>query len=161
VENGRSAGRPRHRLIDAVETASGTVIVVTGESATIELRTPIACSRCAAGRGCGAGLLTPDRPHRINVNIPHDCRLARGDTVRLVVDARDLLRATVFAYGFPLLGLLAAVAVAPVVAPDLGDPGLALAGVAGLAGGLWFSRWRMGRSAACTRFTPVLDRAGG
>ena len=143
-----------------METASGTILSVADQTAIVELNTPIACSRCAAGRGCGAGLLTADRRRRISVPVSSNSKLASGDKVQLVVDARNLLRAAFMAYGIPLAGLLAAVAGAAAVMPGIGDPGIALAGIAGLAAGASFSRWRIGQRASCTRYTPVLERPG-
>lgn len=83
--------------------------------------------------------------------------LASGDTVRLAVAPRQLLRAAFLAYGVPLLAILLSVGVASatgIVTTDLGSIGFALAG---LGGGLYLSRRYLARDSACAQFIPVVD----
>ena len=146
-----------------MESETGLVVAVSGDTATVEVTSPIACRRCASGKGCGAGLLDTGRPRAIDVKIPLDSELTRGDAVTLVVDSRQLLRAALFAYGLPLAGLLLFAGLATLLWPGAGDAEAAGFGFAGLVGGAIISRWRLGRNAstACARFRPVVVRSAG
>jgi positive regulator of sigma E activity len=146
-----------------MESESGLVIAVSGDTATVEVTSQIACRRCASGTGCGAGLLNTGRPRAIDVKIPQGSKLTRGDSVTLVVDSRQLLQAALFAYGLPLAGLLLFAGLATLLWPGAGDAVSAGAGLAGLVGGAIISRWRLGRNASttCARFRPVVVRSAG
>lgn len=146
-----------------MESATGLVVAVSGDTATVEVTSPIACRRCASGKGCGAGLLDAGRPRAIDVKIPQGSKLTRGDAVALVVDSQQLLQAALFAYGLPLAGLLLFAGLATLLWPGAGDTVSAVFGLAGLAGGAIISRWRLGRNSntACSRFRPVVVRSTG
>ena len=146
-----------------MESATGLVVAVNDDTATVEVTSPIACRRCASGKGCGAGLLDAGRSRAIDVKIPQGSKLTRGDAVALVVDSRQLLQAALFAYGLPLAGLLLFAGLTTLLWPGAGDAVSAVFGLAGLAGGAIISRWRLGRNsnAACSRFRPVVVRSTG
>jgi sigma-E factor negative regulatory protein RseC len=141
-----------------MESAAGLVVSVSDAIATIEVESPVACRRCASGRGCGAGLLASGQSRTIDVNIPPGMALQRGDAVRLVLDSRQLLRAAMLAYALPLAGLLLFAAIAVLVFPGAGDLAMATVGLTGLLAGFLVSRWRMGSASTCGRFVPVVDR---
>ena len=107
------------------------VSAVQGAVVIIDVTAPVACQRCADGRGCGAGLLgADDGPRQVRLKAPQGMTLRAGDRVRLVIAPRQLLRAAWLAYGLPLSGLVLSVAIA--VAVGVTDE--LTAGVVGLAG---------------------------
>lgn len=146
-----------------MESTAGLVIAVIGDTATVEVSSPIACRRCAAGRGCGAGLLDAGKTSAIDVKIPPGSGLAPGDAVALVIDSQQLLQAATFAYGLPLAGLMLFAGLGALLWPEAGDAVLAALGLVGLLAGAIFSRWRLGRrnNTTCARFRPVVERTAG
>jgi sigma-E factor negative regulatory protein RseC len=75
--------------------------------AVVEVLATVQCPRCAAGKGCGAGLLGgSDGPRRVDALLPRELELRDGDAVWLDLEAQDLLRAALVAYGAPLAGML-------------------------------------------------------
>jgi sigma-E factor negative regulatory protein RseC len=145
-----------------MESAIGTVSSVAEGTATLMVAAPIACHRCAAGKGCGAGLLgTNEKPRRLETSIPAGMTLAVGDRVRLTVAPRHLLRAAILAYGLPLISMLAFVAIAwgfGAADSDLLAFGFA---VTGLLAGLLLSRRLLAAEAACEQFVPVIEGLAG
>ena len=119
------------------------VTEVDGGHAWVACRAQQDCARCAAGNGCGGGLLgrwLGDRLQRIRVT--HDGSVRVGECVVIGIDARVVLHAAGVVYGVPLVAM-----VAGALAGDaaFGSDAGAFAGlVAGLAAGfLWvraFSR---------------------
>lgn len=106
-------------------------------------------------------MLAADRTTRIDVRIPRDMVLKRGDAVQLVVDSGQLLRAAMLAYGLPLAGLLLFAGLAALLSPNAGDLRLAVFGLAGLLVGVFVSRRRLGRRVSCERFVPIVERPEG
>ena len=126
-----------------------------GERVIVDVDVREACSRCAAGKGCGAGLLggTGNR-RQVEARTRSGLALAEGDTVQLELAPRGLLHAAATVYGIPMAGALPAAAAAHGLA--LGDAAAALAALAGLVAGLLASRWYLGRPACLGRFTPLV-----
>ena len=99
-----------------------------------------ACARCAAGKGCGAGLsLTRNR--RVEARVPPGAEIHAGDTVELTLAPNNVLRAAGIVYGLPLAAAASGAALAYLV--GYGDPAAALAAVAGLAVGLVLAKRRL------------------
>lgn len=124
---------------------------------TVVVDTPIACRRCASGKGCGAGLLAgPGKPKTIHVDVPPGMTPAVGDQVTLALAPIQLLRAASIAYGLPLLAMVASAWLASWVVD--GPNNLAAIGIvsAGLAAGFAASRRILARDAACRHFIPVM-----
>lgn len=146
-----------------METTSGTVNDVRDGIATVHVRTAIGCPRCAAGKGCGAGLLMQDeRDTELLVTVPEGVTLQRGDTVTLSIAPKYLLRAAFFGYGLPLLGLVLAVGTGWLTGLAESDVAAATWGLAGLAAGMLGGRRVAASSGACEQFTPRLgDPASG
>lgn len=119
--------RPHGRIIELIADAAP-------RRAVVEVESSMRCPRCAAGKGCGAGLLGGDgRLHRIAAVIPDDLELQPGDSVRLELAPRDLLQAATLAYGAPLVGVLAFAGAATIA--DLGDlPAVLLTLLGGIVG---------------------------
>jgi sigma-E factor negative regulatory protein RseC len=142
-----------------MEHPCGTVRSVLGtaegERVIVEVDVRAVCSRCAAGKGCGAGLLTGKGNRRqIEARARTGLALAAGDTVELELAPRELLRAAATVYGIPMLGALLAAAAAYGLA--LGEAAAAIAALAGLGTGLLASRWYLGRPACMARFIPTV-----
>lgn len=116
-----------------------------------------ACPRCAAGRGCGAGLFTDTgRERRLEASVQPGLRLAEGDLVEVALAPDNLLRAALIVYGLPMAGAIIAAILA--YALTLGDVGAALAALAGLVAGLLLGRWRLRQQDCLSRFVPTVTR---
>lgn len=115
------------------------------------------CARCAAGRGCGAGLLGQRRKAAvIEAKVAAGITLEAGDRVRLEFIPAELVRAAWLAYGLPLAGLIAAVLVASRLAP--GNELAAIAGAAlGLVAGAWHGRRSLLQSGCLSRCVPTVS----
>ena len=116
-----------------------------------------ACARCAAGKGCGAGLFVAGTgSRRVEAVVSPELRLEVGDEVELQVSPDSLLQASFLVYGVPLSGGVAGAAAA--YALSLGDAGSALLALLGVAGGMLVSRRYLGVSGCVHRFTPRIER---
>ena len=128
-----------------------------GRRAVIDVDNSAVCPRCAAGKGCGAGLLagTP-KSRRVEVAVRPDLSLVKGDRVELVLATDRLLRATLISYGLPLLGALLLAAIAGLL--ELSDAAAAVATVAGIGAG-WIAGRRLLERGSCLRqFVPIVGR---
>lgn len=138
-------------VVRSVRAGSG------GPTAAITVQAPATCPRCAEGRGCGAGLFgRRSRYSRIDVPVPDGIELYPGDAVSLDLDERDLLRASMLVYGWPLAGSVLGSVVAWFA--GAGDSASALAALGGLAVGVVAARHRLRRAApAAVRSLRVLS----
>ena len=146
-----------------METPTGTVVSLTERAgdlcAVIEVDAAAACPRCAAGKGCGAGILGASRAaRRVEAVIDSGMHLGEGDRVQLTLAPASVLRAAIVVYGFPLLGALAAAALA--YGLSLGDLGAALAALAGIGAGMLVGRRRLRRTQCLREFLPTAVRPG-
>ena len=118
------------------------------------------CPRCAEGKGCGAGLFgSSPAERRVEALVSPGSSISIGDTVSLSLGSRNLLRAAIIVYGWPLLGAAAAALLAEV--SGRGDVGAALVALVGLAVGAIIVRFRLGHRDCLTRFVPtVVGRVG-
>lgn len=145
-----------------MESAEGRISSIDGDVATVVVAAPLACARCAAGKGCGAGLLaSTGGPKTLSVRMPAGVRLQVDDVVRLSIAPRHLLRAATLAYGLPLAGALGALAIAWIARADIGDAAGVVVALAGLVAGHLAGRWLLQRDAACEHFLPTLDGGAG
>jgi sigma-E factor negative regulatory protein RseC len=117
-----------------------TVVAVEPETATVIVQPdqPVACARCAAGRGCGAGVFSRT-VGTISVTMAEDAPLpANGERVNLVLESGGLLRGAGIVYGLPLAGALFA---APLAAAAVeSDAAVAVAALVGLIVGALVAR---------------------
>ncbi len=128
-----------------------------GARAIVAVESTQACPRCAAGKGCGAGIFSAGGSERqVEVTVPNGLRPAVDDIVEISLAPKNLLRAALIVYGIPMLGALAGAVMA--YAASLGDAGAALAALLGLGSGLIVSRWRVRRETCLQRFTPSIER---
>jgi sigma-E factor negative regulatory protein RseC len=133
-------------------------VVATGSTfATVSVDAAVACARCAAGRGCGAGLLQQGRTRLIRVRVADGVDLEPGDRVRLELEPLHLLRAAWLAYGLPLLAMVVSVAVATVMAEQLSDAATMAFAAVGLAAGLIAGRRILRRDSCLQHLTPMVS----
>lgn len=126
-----------------------------GRRAIVEVDAGVVCPRCAAGKGCGAGLLVnAGQAPRVEATVSADSVLRAGDRVELVLASDKLLRAALIGYGLPLLGALVAASIAGLLA--LGDLAAALAASAGLAFGVIVGRRWLRRGTCMQDFVPMV-----
>ncbi len=124
--------------------------IVTVEAAAV-------CPRCAAGKGCGAGLLGANGGERqVEASIRPGVSVATNDIVEIALAPASLLRAALIVYGLPMLG--AGIGAAIAYTMSLGDAAAALLAVAGLACGLLLGRWRLSKAACLRRYLPMVER---
>lgn len=138
-----------------MNTPEGRVVEASGEFATVRVEAAIACARCAAGRGCGAGLLQKGRARTVKARIPADLYLEPGDLVRLELAPDHLLRAAWLAYGLPLLGAILAVGAASRFAGTGSELPVIACGLFGLVVGLMAGRRILQREGCLQHMTPV------
>lgn len=146
-----------------MSSIAATVIGPSGEAGSITVRVEraAACKRCAAGKGCGAGLFqrgTADAT--LDIRLPSEnMDLQPGEQIELALAPRRLLEAALTVYGLPLAGAGCFVLVAHM--SELGDAGSVVAALAGLFAGLFVGRARLRRSGCLDRMTPeIVARAG-
>ena len=142
-----------------MEQATGHVIALESGSATlhaeVEVSAAVACARCAAGRGCGAGLLGASEKHRrVQARIAAGVDVQEGDAVRIELSHRQLLRASWLAYGLPLVAAVSATGIAYFFGLD--DSYAVVAAVVGLAVGFLVARRQLSSAACLYRFTPTI-----
>lgn len=146
-----------------MENPRGRVIAVNGNAASahalVEVDAVVECARCAEGKGCGAGLLGASAgSRRIDALISAGLTVREGDEVSIELAPRNVLRASLIVYGWPLAGAVIAALIA--YGAGLGDAYAALAAVIGLSTGLLLARRQLRSSRCLRRFTPmVVERA--
>ena len=124
----------------------------------VEIESTVVCERCESGKGCGAGLLgqrSGDR--RVEATVVENLNVRKGDLVSIALEPRNVLRAAIIVYGYPLSGaVLAAIAA---YATNLGDIAGALAALTGLIAGILVAKVRLQNTRCLRDFTPiVVDR---
>lgn len=124
----------------------------------VEIDSVPVCERCEAGKGCGAGVLgqqSGDR--RVEATVAEKLDVRNGDLVSIMLEPRNVLRAAIIVYGYPLTGAVLATFVAYGV--GLGDIAAALAALSGLVAGILIAKVRLQNTRCLRDFTPiVVDR---
>lgn len=127
----------------------------TPPHAVVEVAASIRCARCAAGKGCGAGIFGgDDKLRRVEALIAIDLDVGEGDQVAIELAPNNLLRASFIVYGLPLLGAVAGASGAWL--SGLGDLGAAIAALAGGGVGVLTGRRSLQRTGCLRTFTPVV-----
>jgi positive regulator of sigma E activity len=144
-----------------MDNPTGTIqslIVSNGNvRAVVEVDVSKACPRCAAGKGCGAGLFTgSSRKRHVEAIVGGHISVAEGDSVEISLASDKLLKAALIVYGMPLFGAIAAAGLAYLL--QLGDSVAALAALTGLVFGLLVGRWRLGRGECLENFVPTIEK---
>ena len=140
----------------------GTIVRIIrdgrGNRALVDVEATAVCSRCAAGRGCGAGLFAGRQgTRRVELEIAPDRGFAEGDVVALELAPANILRAALIVYGLPLAGAALGAALAYSLIP--GDAAAAAMALVGLFTGAMVARQRLANEACLARFTPTVARA--
>lgn len=140
-----------------MESATGRISAVRGANATVEVLSPLACRRCAAGKGCGAGIFQDaTRTREIQIQIPLHMTVSVGDDIELAIASRHLLRAAVLAYALPLAAMLGSLGVFWVLSENASDGQAVVVAIFGLVSGLLLSRRLLKRESICEQFVPVI-----
>lgn len=128
-----------------------------GPRAIVKVDARAACPRCAAGKGCGAGLFgDTGREATVEALIGSDMRLDPGDAVQLRLAPAGLLGAAATVYGLPLLGALVAAGVAWLL--RLGDAAAAMLAIPGLLTGFLLGRARLKRVDCINDLVPTVEK---
>jgi len=126
-----------------------------GTKAVVEVDSAVVCERCESGKGCGAGLLgRQSGDKRVEAVVAENLDVKSGDLVSLVLAPRNILRAAVIVYGYPLFGAVVAAILAFGI--GLGDANGAIAALVGLAAGIFLARLRLKNSQCLQEFTPTV-----
>jgi sigma-E factor negative regulatory protein RseC len=130
----------------------------SGSRAIVEVDSQVVCERCESGKGCGAGLLGRDSGDKhVEAVVAENLAVETGDLVSIVLTPRNILRAAVIVYGYPLFGAVSAAAI--VYGVGLGDASGAIAALLGLVSGVLLARHRLRNNRCLRDFTPtVVDR---
>jgi len=141
---------PIGKIVSLVDSA-------TGVRATVAVELASACPRCAAGKGCGAGIFAAGSSRRqVEASVRPDLTLAVDDVVEVSLAPNNLLQAAFIVYGLPMLGAIVAAAIAWRL--SLGDAAAAVAALLGLGSGLAVGRWRLRQPSCLRRFVPTVER---
>ncbi|MGI9202994.1 MAG: SoxR reducing system RseC family protein [Woeseiaceae bacterium] len=140
-----------------METVTGKVAALRGRKASVLVKSAAVCHRCAAGKGCGAGIFQAgDKPRYMQIEIPDGMSVRPGDRIDLQIGARHLLRAALLAYGLPLITTLITLLVLQYSGFGARDAiGIVAAG-GGLLGGLAMGRAFLRRESICDQFVPTI-----
>lgn len=141
---------PKGRVVSLVDSADGVRAIIAVEVIS-------ACPRCAAGKGCGAGILGSAASDRqVEASVRRGLNVAVGDVVDIALAPDNLLRAALIVYGLPMLGAIIGAALA--YSFNLRDASAAIAALLGLAAGLVVGRWRLQQTSCLRRFVPSVER---
>lgn len=144
-----------------METIKGKVLSLDGTQdavrALVEVEA-VACARCAAGRGCGAGLAAGGEAttRRVLADVEPGVAVRPGDAVELGLAGRQLLSAALYAWGIPLAGALSAAMLAWI--GGAGDGPAAAVALAGTVLGAVFARSRLQARRCLSSMTPSVVR---
>jgi sigma-E factor negative regulatory protein RseC len=139
-----------------------TVISIAGSHAQVEVADSSTCPRCAAGKGCGAGVFGASRRSiSLQVRVADGLQVVTGDRVYLYLAATDLVRAALLAYGAPLAGLLLASGLAYLLIEPLHDAMALVIAVAGLLAGGIGGRALARRDRCIRQFSPSINAHAG
>ena len=126
-----------------------------GQRAEVVVDASAVCPRCAAGKGCGAGLLGAGmRGRTIDASVDAGLEIAVGDTVGLTLRPANLLRAAGIVYGYPLFGVLLGAGGTLLFGGT--DAAAAMLALAGIAVGALIARRRLAEPDCMTAFSPSI-----
>lgn len=145
----------------ADDERQGWVIECAGQRARVRVQPAQGCPRCAAGEGCGQGVIGAmrgeSRPVDFWITVPEGERVSPGDAVMLTMAPSALVAGSALVYLLPLAGLvLGAILGQGLTAGS--EAVTTMAGAVGLVGGLLLSRAWLRRGRWLGRFEPVFLR---
>jgi sigma-E factor negative regulatory protein RseC len=121
----------------------------------VEVKSAITCERCESGKGCGAGLLGKQGGDKyVEATLAAGIVVGDGDHVSLMLEPRNILRAAIIVYGYPLAGAVLAATVA--FAIGWGDIAGAFAALTGIVIGILVARIRLRNRRYLRNFMPVV-----
>jgi positive regulator of sigma E activity len=139
---------PQGRILSIYPDADPPCVAVEIAAAPI-------CSRCASGKGCGAGIFSGDeRPRSVDALLARGLAVREGDRVSIELAPDNLLRAALLVYGLPLTGAITASAVAWLLGAD--DLIAAAMAVVGTGLGMMTGRVRLRKSRCLRNFVPTV-----
>ncbi len=145
-----------------MDSPVGKIVSIGNDSATVEVERIAACARCAAGKGCGAGLLSGStKATMLEVSLTPNSQFSAGDEVRLTLEPAHLLRATILVYGLPLAGMVLGLSAGWLISRPLTDGVAVACAVAGLAAGFIAGRWQLNRNHCLKQFIPKIEGPAG
>lgn len=136
------------------------VVSVEAGFAWVETARRSSCSSCSVSSGCGTSVVAKlfgGRGNRLRVF--DGIGVGIGDRVVIGIPEAVLIQVSLLAYMLPLLFLMLVTAAAQ--STGAGDEVAAVAGIFGLAFGLWVTGRLTGGAAARERYRPVLLRRLG
>ncbi len=135
------------------------IVACRGELAWVQTERRSTCEGCAAQQGCGTSVLAKVLGRRANqVMVVNTLAAEVGERVVIGIEERALVRASLSAYGVPLLALLFGAMLGEAAAPYwgiAGEAGAMLLGFSGFGIGLVWLRSVAGRD---SRYRPVILR---
>jgi sigma-E factor negative regulatory protein RseC len=135
----------------------GRIVSVANGRATVSVDAAKACARCAAGKGCGAGLLTgASRSRLLEAKVASGIALQPGDEVRLNLAPSHLLRAAIFAYGLPLAGVIIALGAGWFMNRAINDRVAAAIGAGGMVAGAFLGRHLLNQDGCLKNLVPTV-----
>ncbi len=143
-----------------MDNPEGRVVSVSAgtphASVVLDVDSSAVCPRCAAGRGCGAGIFgqTTGSRRRIAAAVDSGLSVGAGDIVRIAMQPANVLLAAFIVYGYPLITAIAAASLA--WALQLGDLYTAVFALLGITLGVLLARWRLANNECLQRLTPVV-----
>lgn len=141
-----------------MESPVGRIVSISDGRAIVSVDAAAVCARCAAGKGCGAGLLTgSNRTRLIEVNLSPGLEVDTGDEVVLSLAPSHLLRAAVFAYGLPLGGIVIALGTAWILNQTLDDHAAIVLATGGLIMGASLGRHWLKKDACLRNLVPTIS----
>lgn len=141
-----------------MDSPVATIISISNGTAIVAVSRTVACARCAAGKGCGAGLFSgKSKPVNLEVPVPETLKLQVGDKVNLELSPDSLLRASFLVYGLPLIGVISALILGRLFAGPLSDGYAVGLAIVGLVTGLIAGRARIGRNRCLEQFVPKIS----
>ena len=141
-----------------MESPVGRIVSIADGQATVSVDAAEVCARCAAGKGCGAGLMTGSKRTRLlEVQLSPGIEISAGDEVKLSLAPSHLLRAAVFAYGLPLVGIVIALALASIMTQALDDQLAVALAISGLVVGGLLGRHFLNKDACLKNLVPTIS----
>ena len=141
-----------------MDSPVGKIVSIERGSATVTVERTAACPRCAAGKGCGAGLLSGGKTSALfEVPLSAASSFREGDEVRLTLEPSHLLRATLLVYGLPLAGIVLMLMAGWFISGPLTDAEAIAYAIAGLAAGFFAGHWQLNRHACLKQFVPKIE----
>ena len=141
-----------------MQTRPARVVDLDDQSITVTVSAESACPRCAAGKGCGAGLLGSSRGDtRLQLPRPSGRRILIGDAVEISLQSERLLWASMLAYGLPLVLLVAALLVLRLLAPSASETTQVLTAATVVGASVAGARHYLRNQQCMQRLTPCLS----